>query len=190
MNTISRILGPSITLACWLVGSSLTSADRVRFSKSNRLFDNVWPSSGGILSFCSLDIDVLPLYMYNKGQCFFSVVLWGPPSPLLACLLAVLLPQIGSDFRNRTGCSTMYHQNVEVYSHSPSYILVILLCICIIKANGHYQQDSRALHHAVVSTWWPLSCLGLGLIFEIEPALSQCITKTWRYTATLLLIYW
>jgi len=29
---------------------------------------NVWPSSGGILSFCSLDINVLPLYMYNKGQ--------------------------------------------------------------------------------------------------------------------------
>ena len=44
----------------------------------------------------------------------------------------------------------------------------------------------------VVSTCWRFSCLGLGgQIFEIEPALPQCITnKTWRYTATLLLIYW
>ena len=34
MNTISRILGPSITLLCPLVGSSLTS-DWVRFLKLN-----------------------------------------------------------------------------------------------------------------------------------------------------------
>ena len=67
MNTISRILGPSITLWCPLVGGSLAS-DWVRFSKSNRLLDNVWPSSGGIQSFCSLYIGVFPLYMYNKGQ--------------------------------------------------------------------------------------------------------------------------
>ena len=125
MNTISRILGPSITLLCPLVGSS-----------------------------------------------------------------EVLLPWIGSDFRNRTGSSTMYHQNVEVYSHSSSYILAILLCICIIKANEHYHRDFRALHHTVVSTCWQFSCLRLGQIFEIELALRQCITKTWRYTATLLLVYW
>ena len=31
------------------------------------LFDNVWPSSGGMLSFCCLDIDVLSLDMYIKG---------------------------------------------------------------------------------------------------------------------------
>jgi len=37
--------------------------------------------------------------------------------------------------------------------------VVILLCICIIKANEHYQQDSRALHHTVVSTCWQFSCL-------------------------------
>ena len=67
MNTISRILRPSITLSCPLVGGSLAS-DWVRFSKSNQLFGNVWPSSGGMLSFCFLDIDVLPLYMYTKGQ--------------------------------------------------------------------------------------------------------------------------
>ena len=114
----------------------------------------------------------------------------GPSITLCVHLLAVLLPRIGSDFRNRTGSSTMYHQNVEVYSHSHSYILVILLCICIIKANEHHQQDSRALHHTVVSTCWQFSCLGLGPIFEIEPALRQCITKTLRYTATLILIYW
>ena len=51
MNTISRILGPTITLVCPLVGSSLASDDWVRFSKSNQLFDNVWPSKrGGMLS--------------------------------------------------------------------------------------------------------------------------------------------
>ena len=66
MDTISTIVGPSITLSCPLVGSSLAS-DWVRFSKSNQLFDYVWPSSGGILSFCCLDIDVLPLYMYIKA---------------------------------------------------------------------------------------------------------------------------
>src|SRR5210317_1565301 len=109
MDTISTIVGPSITLFCPLVGSSLAS-------------------------------------------------------------------DYGSDFRNRTGSSTMYHQNVEVYSHSPSYILVVLLCTCIIKANEHYQQDSRALHHTVVSTCWQFSCLRLGQIFEIKPAARQCIT--------------
>ena len=43
MDTISRILGPSITLSQPLVGGSLAS-DWVRFSKSSRLSDNVWPS--------------------------------------------------------------------------------------------------------------------------------------------------
>ena len=124
MNTISRILVPFITLLCPLVGGSL-ALDWVRFSKSNRLFDNVSPEHLGIASFYCLE---------------------------LLC----------------------YH------------------CICIIKANGHYQQDSRALHHTfVMSTCWRFSCLGLGRqIFEIEPAVRQCITKTWRYTTTLLLIYW
>ena len=27
-------------------------------------------------------------------------------------------------------------------------------------------------------------------LIEIEPAVRQCITKTWRYTTTLLLICW
>ena len=70
MNTISRILGPSITLLCPLVGSSLAS-DWVRLGQIFEIEPadhNVWPSSVGILSFCSLDIGVLPLYMYNKGQ--------------------------------------------------------------------------------------------------------------------------
>ena len=79
-------------------------------------------------------------------------------------LLAVLLPQIGSDFRNRTSCPTMYHQKVELYNHSPSYILVIPLCICIVKANGHYQHHCRALHHTSVSTCWRFSCLRLDWV--------------------------
>src|SRR5210317_543706 len=100
MNTISRILGPSITLWCPLVGSSLAS-DWVRFSKSNWLFDNVWPSSG------------------------------------------------------------------MVCHHSVAWIVMFCHCICIIKGNEHYQQDSRALHHTLVSTCWQFSCLRvLGPIFE------------------------
>ena len=89
-----------------------------------------------------------------------------PTKSLMSILRLGSLASDGSDFRNRTGSSTMYRQNVEVYSHSPSYILVILLCICIIKANEHYQQDSRTFHHTVVSTCWQFSCLGLGQIFR------------------------
>ena len=44
MDTISTIVGPSITLSQPLVGGSLAS-DWVRFSKSSRLLDNVWPSA-------------------------------------------------------------------------------------------------------------------------------------------------
>ena len=69
MNIISRILGPSITLSCPLVGGPVLLpqiGSEVR--NQTGCSDNVWPSSGGMLSFCCLDIDVLPLYMYNKGQ--------------------------------------------------------------------------------------------------------------------------
>ena len=62
----SRALHHTCVSTCWRA-SSLAS-DLVRFLKSNRLSDNVRPSSGGMLSFCCLDIDVLPLYMYNEGQ--------------------------------------------------------------------------------------------------------------------------
>ena len=75
MDTISTIVGPSITLLWPLVGGSLAS-DWVRFSKSNRLSD------------------------------------------------------------------TMYHLNVEVYNHSPSYILAIPSCICILKACLLYTSPS------------------------------------------------
>src|SRR5210317_1193930 len=124
MHTISTIMGPSITPSRPLVGSSLAS-DWVRFSKSNRLSDNVSPKRGGIQPLSFLYIGNARMYMYIKDQCTLSVPLWGPPSHLRGHLLAVLLPPIGSDFRNRTGCPTMYHLNVEVYNHSPSYILVI-----------------------------------------------------------------
>ena len=67
MNTISRILGPSITLLCPLVGSSLAS-DWVRFSESNQLFDNVSPKRGGIQPLSFLYIGNSIMYMYNKGQ--------------------------------------------------------------------------------------------------------------------------
>ena len=53
-----------------LVGSSLASTDRVRFSKSNRLlFDNVSPTKrGGIQPLSFLDIGISFMYTYNKGQ--------------------------------------------------------------------------------------------------------------------------
>ena len=75
MNTISRILGPSITLLWPLVGGSLAS-DWVRFSKSNRaLSDNVSPKRGGMLSFCCLDIGNSFMYMHDKGQWTLSAPL-------------------------------------------------------------------------------------------------------------------
>ena len=67
MNTISRILGPSITLLWPLVGGSLAS-DWVRFSKSNRLSDNVSPKRGGIQPLSFLYIGNSLMYMYIKGQ--------------------------------------------------------------------------------------------------------------------------
>src|SRR5210317_2156585 len=60
-----------------------------------------------------LDIDVLPLYMYMKGQWTPPAPLYGPPSRFCVHLLAVLLPQIGSDFRNRAGCRTMYGHSAK-----------------------------------------------------------------------------
>jgi len=122
MNTISRILAPSITLLCPLVGSSLAS-------------------------------------------------------------------QIGSDFQNRTGCSTMFCHQVVVYYHSVPQILMFCHCICTIKGNEHYQQDSRALHHTFVSACWHLSCLRLGQIFKIEHSLRQCLAIKWWYTLILFLRY-
>ena len=74
MNTISRILGPSITLLCPLVGSSLAS-DWVRFSKSNRLSDNVSPKRGGIQPLSFLYIGNSFMYMYIKDQWTLSAPL-------------------------------------------------------------------------------------------------------------------
>ena len=68
MNTISRILGPSITLLCPLVGGSLASDLGVRvFSKSNRLFDNVSPKRGGIQPLSFLYIGNSIMYI-EEGQ--------------------------------------------------------------------------------------------------------------------------
>ena len=69
MDTISTIVGPSITRLWPLVGvgGSLAS-DWVRFLELNRLFDNVWTSSGAILSFCCLDIGNSFMYMYIQDQ--------------------------------------------------------------------------------------------------------------------------
>ena len=75
MDTISTIVGPSITLLWPLVGGSLASEYWVRFLKSNRLSENVSPKRGGIQPLSFLDIDVLPLYMYIKGQWTLSAPL-------------------------------------------------------------------------------------------------------------------
>ena len=42
----------------------------------------------------------------------------------------------------------------------------------MIKANEHYQQDSRALHHTFATTCWQFSCLRLGPIYEL---LDMCV---------------
>ena len=68
MNTISRILGPSITLLCPLVGSSLAS-DWVRFFEIEpALRQCITKNRGGIQPLSFLDIGILLMYMYNKGQ--------------------------------------------------------------------------------------------------------------------------
>ena len=63
-------------------------------------------------------------------------------STIVGPSITLLWPLVGgslasdwvSDFdRNRTSCQTMYHQNVEVYNHSPSYILVIPIMYMYIK---------------------------------------------------------
>jgi len=75
MDTISTIVGPSITLLWPLVGGSLASDDWVRFSKSNRLSDNVSPKRGGIQPLSFLDIGDSFMYMYIKGQWTLSAPL-------------------------------------------------------------------------------------------------------------------
>ena len=75
MDTISTIVGPSITLLWPLVGGSLAS-DWVRFSKSNRaLSDNVSPKRGGIQPLSFLDIGNSFMYMYIEGQWTLSAPL-------------------------------------------------------------------------------------------------------------------
>jgi len=73
MDTISTILGPSITLLRPLVGGSLAS-DWVRFSKLSRLAGQRMAIAQRHASLSFLDIDDLPLYMYMKGQ-------WTPSAP-------------------------------------------------------------------------------------------------------------
>jgi len=74
MDTISTIVGPSITLLWPLVGGSLAS-DWVRFSKSNQLSDNVSPKRGGIQPLSFLYIGDSFMYMYIKGQWTLSAPL-------------------------------------------------------------------------------------------------------------------
>jgi len=172
MNTISRILGPSITFLCPLVGISLAS-DRVRFSKSNWLFDNVWPSSGCILScHCICIIKGNEHYQQDSRALHHTFVsaCWH-----LSCL---------SD-RVRFSKSNWLFDNVW----PSSGCILSCHCICLIKGNEHYQQDSRALHHTFVSACWHLSCFRSGQIFKIELAVRQCLAIKWWYTLILFLRY-
>ena len=77
MDTISTIVGPSITLLWPLVGGSLSLAsDWVRFSKSNQqLSDNVSPKHGGIQPLSFLYIGNSFMYMYTKDQWTLSAPL-------------------------------------------------------------------------------------------------------------------
>ena len=68
------IVGPSITLLWPLVDGSHAS-DWVRFSKSNRLSDNVSPKREGIQPLSFLYIGNSLMYMYIKGQWTLSAPL-------------------------------------------------------------------------------------------------------------------
>jgi len=103
MDTISTIVGPSITLLCPLVGSSL------------------------------------------------------------------LLPRIGSDFRNRTSSLTMYHQNVEVYNLSPSYILVILF-----RGKVSFSKSNRLFNNVWPSSW-------LFTMFGHQVGVSRCLNGFYSF---------
>ena len=75
MDTISTIVGPSITLLWPLAGGSLAS-DWVRFSKLNKLMsDNVSPKRRGIQPLSFLYIGNSLMYMYIKGQWTLSALL-------------------------------------------------------------------------------------------------------------------
>jgi len=180
MDTTSTILGPSITLLWPLVGGSLASdwgqIFEIEPAALQQCITKTWRYTTTLL--CILKANGHYQH-YCRALTFVATCWW------FSCL------RLGQIFEIDNQLSDKVSQNVEVYNHSPSYILVIPLCICILKANGHYQHHCRALHHTFVATCWWFSCLRLGQIFEIEPAaLRQCITKTWRYTTTLLLIYW
>ena len=64
MNTISTIVGPSITLVQPLVGSSLAS-DWARDFRNQTSCSTMFGHQAVVTTEV---IDVLPLYMYNKGQ--------------------------------------------------------------------------------------------------------------------------
>ena len=75
MDTISTILGPSITLSQPLVGGSLAS-DWVRFSKSSRLIGQCMAIAQRHASLSFLYIDVITfMYMYIKDQWTLSAPL-------------------------------------------------------------------------------------------------------------------
>ena len=136
----------------------------------------------------------LPLYMYMKGQWTLSAPLHGPPPShghyqhhcralhhtfvATCCRFSCL--RYGSDFRNRPADWTMYHlQRGGI--QSPSFLGCPLPLYMYIKGQWALSQDCRALHHTFVATCWRFSCLRLGQIFEIEPAVGQCMAIAQRH---------
>jgi len=76
MDTISTIVGPSVTLLWPLVEGSLASDVRLgQIFEIERLSDNVSPKHGGIQPLSFLYIGDSFMYMYIKGQWTLSAPL-------------------------------------------------------------------------------------------------------------------
>ena len=166
MCSISRIWGLS-TSRLYCVKPYLHCNSEVQLSAifcnfllSNLLVELVWNL---------FEIWVNIFRGYRHSQNLNSPLLW----PLVGGSLASDWVRFSKSNRR---CPTMYHLNVEVYNHSPSYILVIPLYICIWKTNGHYQHRCRALHHTLVATCWRFSCASDWVWFSKSNRLSDNVS--------------
>jgi len=134
MDTIITIVGPSITLLWPLVGGSL--APQIGSDFRNRTgCPTMYHPNVEVYNHSPSYILVIPLYIYVYKRPMDTISTIVGPSITITLSQPLVGGSLASGdwvrFSNRISCPTMYHLNVEVYNHSPSYILVIPLCICI-----------------------------------------------------------
>ena len=132
MNTISTIVGPSITLAHPFVGSSLASDWGAWFLKSN---DNIWPS-------CSLKSCwkcLLPLYIHMKLEMsYILALLWlhivNTHTKLFVVLqfFSQLWPNMWFlKWVSRTYKCVLSDNYLAMYLNNVEWSLYLILCDCI-----------------------------------------------------------